>query len=568
MLSALALLAAVTFAPQDQIRVPETKLYQGAVPLDGNCEIFVHVNVVDFGYSGSMGPPIACEAKCKGLVHLLHKSCDFSCDSVCEFTHSVEVDYYQWNMSSWELINALSTFGSALSETEVTALILNQSGETILPNREALKLTVNSEHFNTLPCGTTSKFIYGHDFKVQVDWRLRRVTMIDGKPVYTQGPSGFSAIAALRIPQRGLRSDSWRIQCACNLVEEHAYGGPIETGTELAGTVIPGDPFADAPAVPDTFAPVHVTPSDPMLFPAGGTNQLEFGAVCEDMNSGVLVCNNPFSAPFNVTLNPGCTLDTDADSVQDVVISRKYECTIAATGETVRRGPSVWDQNAQAGFRLLCLEMNKREPDPKIKYRVLRFSDPVLSRLVQLPAPRFGGALPQARVWVYTDGGTFDQISKKLMFPKLQLKDYLIAVHDAYISGANLSGKKYSGCFEPATLAGIADRRSALKWYAGELIRRDSKKLLQWTQKKDIFAESIAADTKGETYAHIARLTSILASSDSADAQNSALAILKNMSDSAREKLAKEELGASYALVLSRHPQVAKLAQDVSKTYR
>jgi hypothetical protein len=601
MLHACALLLAIALGPNQQIRGPEIgPALNRAVPLDGNHEVVVNLRFVDSGEERP-GDRFFCSRPCRGNVHLLHPTCDSSCDGPCTAggTHSAEVEPHrnEGMPNAKELATfgqALRTFGSATGDVEATCAILNHAAQDFHLAVAKTAITVNRECWVDKPCSYDSKDVALRYFRLMADWRLRRVTMVDGKPVYTAGPSGTLTLYEAGIPQRRtIESQGMRENCACQQgsvyigSDGHGYlgggspvrpqtGGTTPGGTTPGGGTIPATgrgpttgEFNDEPRVRDQGPPVRLTPKDPGAVRANPGGQVGFDLKCQNMNVASISGTNPFATDLTVRMNPGTAFDTDEDGIQDVILVMTYIWVLhGVDGEPERpRGPAVPAQAAQKPLQIMCLEMHKREPNPNVKFRLMPNPDPMLIRLASMVNPITVGVQDQTRIWVYTDGATYAQIAQKLV-PAPTRGQYVQAVHDVKAAGSNLRAAKFNGCFEPANLEAPTDRRSAVKWYVEELLRRDAQGLLDWAAQRADFSKALAGDKKGESYAHIGRIARALYWTLRPDVQRAALLMLRDrVPESARSRLSKEDLRPLWSLARSADPELAKLAREVRELF-
>jgi hypothetical protein len=588
MLHAWALFLLASSSPQD-IRGPEIQPARNrVVSLDGNHEVVVDLRFVDSGVEGR-GDRMFCNRPCRGNVHLLHNLCDFSCDGPCPAggTHSVEVKPHRLESFSDEVeldawTAGLRTFGSGIDPVVGACDILNNACQDFHQAVAATAITVNRQCWVDKPCSYHAKDVVLRYFTLVADWRLRRTNIIDGKPVHTFGPRGTLSLYEVGIPQRRT-TDSGTItpNCGCQgtaiTPAENGIGfiggGTSQTGGGAAGTgggTTPRRPqtgeFNDEPRVPEQAPPVQVTPKDPNAVRENPNGQIGFLPQCQNMNVAYMAGTNPFKTDLTVRMRPGTVFDTDEDGIQDVILVMAYMWVLRGVDEP-QRGPNVLEQAAQKPLQIMCLDMSKREPNPNVKYRLLPNPDPMLVRIASMVNPITVGVQDQARIWVYTDGATYAQIAEKLI-PPPDRGQYVKAVHDLKAAGADLRQDKFNGCFDPANLNAPTDRRTAVKWYVEELLRRNPQGFFQWAESRADFSEALAADKKGESYAHIGRIARVLYLTFDPRAQQAALLMLKNrVPASARERLAKENLKPVFSLASSPDKAVAGLAGEVAAMY-
>lgn len=105
-------------------------------------------------------------------------------------------------------------------------------------------------------------------------------------------------------------------------------------------------------------------------------------------------------------------------------------------------------------MRTLCMNMNLKEPAKGVSYFPYRATDPVVPMLARITdASRFRGAWDQARIWIYMDRATLDQLSEKLV-GGMSISGYLMALGDVARVGGLDDKALAGGLFDPALLAG------------------------------------------------------------------------------------------------------------------
>lgn len=92
-------------------------------------------------------------------------------------------------------------------------------------------------------------------------------------------------------------------------------------------------------------------------------------------------------------------------------------------------------QGAPNQMRVLCLNMDKKEPAAGIKYLPIRTTDPIITQLAnKMNNTNYRGPWDQARMWIYTDRATMDDINKRIS-PKLSPAAYMLGLADVGLAG-------------------------------------------------------------------------------------------------------------------------------------
>jgi len=157
----------------------------------------------------------------------------------------------------------------------------------------------------------------------------------------------------------------------------------------------------------------------------------------------------------------------------------------------------------QDQVRVACTQMGKDEPTSKTKFAIASPTDGNLKRLAQYTVnSRFRGAWDQVRMWIYTDGATYDEIAKK-MTPMVAKPTYLQEL-DRVLKGG-ISTAKRKKLTDSISLDMIADFRcgvGGLNRALPTLWKKDSKKFMtsaptfatSWIKESETFGTEMVAN--------------------------------------------------------------------------
>lgn len=158
---------------------------------------------------------------------------------------------------------------------------------------------------------------------------------------------------------------------------------------------------------------------------------------------------NPCAADFEAP--PGTIWIPSDPSYQTMMTSVRYGYRHQFS-LTASLAASIGQQ--ERSMRTLCMNMNLKEPAKSVSYFPYRATDPVVPMLARITdASRFRGAWDQARIWIYMDRATLDQLSEKLV-GGMSISGYLMALGDVARAGGLDDKALAGGLFDPSLLAG------------------------------------------------------------------------------------------------------------------
>jgi len=193
---------------------------------------------------------------------------------------------------------------------------------------------------------------------------------------------------------------------------------------------------------------------------------------CDGMTEADVTCAGQLFIPA------GWELDSVDGKAQDVQLQEDLLCAVELRGLLVSIRPEALRAHK---LRTLCLEIEKPEPAPGMKYRLAPPRNPGLARLARLTrGSRFGGPWDQVRLWIASDLASYDRMAKTLV-PMVGERTYARELYRASLAQAiNPGDPRVLKLMEPRFLFAKAGDPDATAWLARELLRADGAALLKW----------------------------------------------------------------------------------------
>jgi hypothetical protein len=169
---------------------------------------------------------------------------------------------------------------------------------------------------------------------------------------------------------------------------------------------------------------------------------------------------------------------------------------------------SVVGGKSQAkGMRVICMNMEKKEPAKGVKYFPYRPSDPVIPMLAKrMNASNFRGPWDQARLWIYTDRATIDQVNKKLV-GGVSSAGYLMALADVgWAGGLDEKMLKDAKFVKPEFLLAAGAPEFASNFLMNTLDELHPKKAGEWLKKNATsLLQLVGIDSQEAHHEHLAK---------------------------------------------------------------
>jgi len=214
-------------------------------------------------------------------------------------------------------------------------------------------------------------------------------------------------------------------------------------------------------------------------------------------------------------------------------------------------------------MRVLCMNMNKKEPAAGIKYLPYRCQDPILRELTgRMNDSNFRGVWDQARLWIYTDKATMKQINEKLASPMGE-SAYVMALADVGIAGG-LTDKQLidKDMFTPELLSGSAAPDYAVGWVANNILKTQPKEVAKWLDTSPDKLINLSATTADDyDRDHLVKILDLCLRAASPDLRKSALGFIKKSTP--RIPAAKGKIGDLRISLYTGKEDEVKLALEV-----
>lgn len=551
----------------------------------------VHVNITIHrgGRAWSYPPDMVCSRECKGRVHYRHPDCDFSCDARCSQIHranlqpeaSSQVPY------SRDFGPGLQQFGfpghEPWTQERVFIDMERQFDEAVAPILADPKNSLNKvfPHWNDTPCSRVSRGLGFQDYIVTANWQIYRFDLApDGRMIRVNGPKGSADIGSLSIPTEAIcYVREPRIECRCMVVidpklaprtetgggnagDSNKGGGTSTGGGNTGGGTTGGSTGGGTTGGGQTGGSTgggqtggNTDPNPPPETPPPGCSNGDTGACigpidldyckfeveCRDMNVGRCTAENPTDKPITFCINPGTLCIPSDPTYQLMAFSTECRFNIMPRSrvefdvEVVpASGPSLGTQNPRGGGegRIQCLEMEKKQPKPGVKYKLGIPNDPKLVALMNLASKSLvRGPWDQVRTWIYTDKASHMDVTERLI-PAPAEGTYLRLLHEvASTAGVDFQQPAYKKCLEPELLPGKGSApKEAATWLVKQLDQKDPKALAKGVLAGlDAFKEILAPGADEHYTPRVAATAAELCRSSTSEVQAAGLKLLKEV---------------------------------------
>ncbi len=159
-------------------------------------------------------------------------------------------------------------------------------------------------------------------------------------------------------------------------------------------------------------------------------------------------------------------------------------------------------QEDDGRIRVLCMNMAKKEPARGVDYFPYRPSDPIIPQLAKLmDESSFRGPWDQARLWIYTDKASLDDINKRIV-AKLPPAGYVMGLADVdWVGGLTDEMRRDRKFARPDFIASSATPEYASNFLLNVLDFDQPKVLGEWLAKNpDALTKLASGDEFDQNY--------------------------------------------------------------------
>lgn len=372
---------------------------------------------------------LICDKLCTGQKHFRHQDCDSSCDIKCTSAHREDAGP-QWQAATQvgggpTLETALSQFGfdqQVASSIEYTSYA--SSGINDIRQDPKLRAKWNLSCWNDDPCTTSTRMIDEDEYTISIDVRLYRITIIGDTELRTNGPTVHLAASVFLLKPETISEPTKSIRCRCDIVtkEEHS-----SVPTQV---------------IPQTAVTIKEPDGDTRVATGQEVKAMGFQVVANDMNHATFTMTGTCGNASEVCIPAGWELDCSDGSAQDTLLVQDLRFPITPPppppvllASIFPAQPSV-AQPVKLDALTMCLEIDKKEPNSKLKYKLVPPTNQARILNARLAADnRRPSIATQVRTWIITDNASYDAIAK-LLIPVPSPAMYIRELHNAKKIGA------------------------------------------------------------------------------------------------------------------------------------
>jgi hypothetical protein len=514
----------------------------------------------------SDAPPLRCVRECRGTPHKNHSECTpNSCDDACTKKHEKSLrgrykplldNMRQARADSGKLARAAGVPPGPDNWSDASSSALR----AIKQNAESLH-KVSMGHTNEA-CGVRDGYFGLRRTDIYVKGEFRKVGFYMSKGVKTpiDEPAGSHEmlIAQTWIPEKEpIRNvDGWICHCFKR----------AEPPKQPPGTTANDNSIGRTP----TYSGLGWRkPDGTVVIP--DEKQVKIQTSGDGINNINFHVENNSGQDLQLETIPGTICTPNSPKIQIMVIVVRVVIMVPA-GATIEA--SVNPLGGTAGdfkSRVVCTEINKLPPDEKTTFKLATGKDDALASLCErTAASRLRGPWDQARVWIYMDGASIDEINEHLV-PGVSPGRYVTVLHEVEtLGGVDLSAAKFRKCFDPKLLAGDNASPEATAWYVQRLAEMNKKGLLDSVRNLTAEWKRVLGGTAEDVQVeHVAAVASGMLQSPAEEVRVAGLKLLAELPAANRAALVK--FGALYALgdsISSKSAAEVDAALDVLSVYR
>lgn len=275
---------------------------------------------------------------------------------------------------------------------------------------------------------------------------------------------------------------------------------------------------------------------------------------------------------FEYNLGAGTVFVPNKPDYQNMVLYSPLTVRMGYEGFLVAGIHPTWVQEAAKGATF-CANMAKKEPDDTVRYYPFGCSDPVIVKMAQMSeAARQNGPWDQARLWMYTDKASLEEINKRLR-PSLLPGYYVRNLRDIEkLGGWTDADRKNKKLFDPGLLFAPTGDTEASAFFFSRMASSFPKETRDALERgyadpvNQLWTEA-GADLKTD---HLRFMLDSLLKAENTDVQTGMLAFLdRRVPNRFRDTLKiMPEFDHVRTLAESPHKPVADLARRVIENYQ
>jgi hypothetical protein len=395
-----------------------------------------------------------CQPVCKGQKHKKHSECDASCDSPCRNTHGMKLHpFYDLNLTA--LNSHIAAFPAARNE-------ISRDLHEYLDKQLERVVETPKGHFAP-PCTQVCRTYSFRRYAIILHTKYSERGVTKSGLLYNKTGSYDGEVGLIDIPEKDPIHTASYVDCAC---EEHferpAFARPGHTS--IGATLSPGMMIGPPGLIPYPYYPSNPFFND-VIFSGVDLDHLDV----EGVRDGWIVYF-PGGETFYCD-DPECQGEvTMYDQWNSFHLGSSSDTTWSPKPLSWG-GPRVAPEGTGTlTFETLCTDIGKRQPRPGDHFKPAEEQDQALRRFSIIANwENVHGPWDQARVWIYRNHATLDQINHRVVLgtpPGRYVQCLYECEREAMI---DLSGDEYKKLFEPAhALDPFGNRKSTL-WFIQKL---------------------------------------------------------------------------------------------------
>ncbi|MBL8060767.1 MAG: hypothetical protein JNK63_08650 [Chthonomonas sp.] len=372
---------------------------------------------------------LRCGKWCQGEKHFRHRDCDDSCDVTCRSSHRFN-EAPQWQTArragdGLTLESALEKFGYHTSYADgIENSSYDLTGINRVLNDPKNAATWNLTCWSNDPCTISVRTVDEYEYTVTVEVRLYRISLIGETQLRTNGPTALMESKVYLLNPDTISQPTKMIRCACDIAVNQEHSSvPMQV-------------------IPQTALTIKEPDGDTRVATGPEIKQMGFQVVANDMNHATFTMTGTCANASEVCIPAGWELDCTDGSAQDTLLVQDLRFPVPPPPPPPVLMASLFPTltNSAPPVKLdaltMCLEISKKEPNSKLRYRLVPPSDQARILNARFAADsRRTTIATQVRTWIITDNASYDAIAK-LLVPVPSPAMYIRELHNAKKIGA------------------------------------------------------------------------------------------------------------------------------------